>query len=66
MTSVETVTFDSTSASMDERKRTLRLTLANAAYDKRTEYRLVLRDAETQAEVQSIVVVIDRSFTDDF
>lgn len=66
VTSVETVTFDSTSASMDERKRTLRLTLANAAYDKRTEYRLVLRDAETQAEVQSIVVVIDRSFTDDF
>ena len=33
---------------------------------KKTQYRLVLRDAETGIEQQSIQVVIDRAFTDDF
>jgi uncharacterized protein (TIGR02687 family) len=66
VTSVETVIFDSTSDSIDDRKRSIRLELSTGTYDKAKPYRLVLRDTETDAEVQSIPVVIDRSFDDDF
>ena len=66
VTSVETVIFDSTSDSIDDRKRTIRLELSTGEYDKSKPYRLVLRDADTDAEVQSVPVVIDRSFDDDF
>ena len=66
VTSVETVTFDSTSDSIDERKKSIRLELRTGTFDKNTPYRLVLRDVETDAEVQSVAVVIDRSFDDDF
>lgn len=66
VTSVETVTFDSTSTNIDDRKKSLRLELGSGTFDKTTPYRLVLRDIESDAEVQSIPVVIDRSFEDDF
>ena len=66
VTSVATVTFDSASASIEERKKSLRLELRSGTYDKTTAYRLVLRDADSDAEVQSVPVVIDRSFDDDF
>jgi uncharacterized protein (TIGR02687 family) len=66
VTSVESITFDSASDSIEERKKSLRLELGSGTYDKRTPYRLVLRDSESDAEVQSVPVVIDRSFDDDF
>ncbi len=66
VTAIETVTFDSASDSMEERKKTVLVELRSGTFDKRTEYRLILRDAETGAEVQSLPVVIDRSFDDDF
>ena len=66
VTSVETVTFDSTSESIDERKKSIRLELRAGTFDKNKPYRLVLRDFESDAEVQSVPVVIDRSFDDDF
>ena len=66
VTSVETVTFDSPSDSIEERKKTIRFELRKGTYDKATPYRLVLRDVESEAEVQSVPVVIDRSFDDDF
>ena len=66
VTSIETVTFDSASDSIEERKKSIRLELHTGTYDKTTPYRLVLRDAESDAEVQSVPVVIDRSFDDDF
>ncbi|MBT3222011.1 MAG: BREX-1 system phosphatase PglZ type A, partial [Proteobacteria bacterium] len=66
VTSVETVTFESTSSSIDERKKSIRLSLRSGEFDKSKPYRLVLRDADTDAEVQSVAVVIDRSFDDDF
>ena len=66
VTSVETITFDSTSDSIEERKKSIRLELQKGTYDKTNPYRLVLRDAESDAEVQSLSVVIDRSFDDDF
>ena len=63
---METITFDSTSDSIEERKKSIRFELRTGTYDKTTPYRLVLRDAESDAEVQSVPVVIDRSFDDDF
>jgi len=66
VTSVETVTFDSTSDSIEARKKSIRLELRTGSYDKTKPYRLVLRDLENDAEVQSVPVVIDRSFDDDF
>jgi len=66
VTSVETITFDSASDSIDERKKSIRFQLRSGTYDKTTPYRLVLRDTESDAQVQSVPVVIDRSFDDDF
>jgi uncharacterized protein (TIGR02687 family) len=66
VTSVATVVFDSDSDSMEDRKKDVRLDLLSGEFDKKTAYRMVLRDAETEAEVESIPVVIDRSFASDF
>lgn len=66
VTNVETVTFDSCSGNMDERKKWVNLVLVDRPYSKKTPYRLVLRDAETGIEQQSVEVIIDRAFTDDF
>ena len=66
VTTVATLTFDSTSDSIEARTKSIRLELRTGTYDKTTPYRLVLRDAESDAEVQSMPVVIDRSFDDDF
>ena len=66
VTNVETVTFDSTSGHMDERKKWVSLVLRDRPYDKKIRYRLVLRDADTGIEQASVDVIIDRTFTDDF
>ena len=66
VTSVESITFDSASENIGERKKSLLLELRSGTYDKKRPYRLVLRDAESDAEVLSVPVVIDRSFDDDF
>ncbi|MHB1787676.1 MAG: BREX-1 system phosphatase PglZ type A [Acidimicrobiales bacterium] len=66
VTNVETVTFDSVSEKMDERKKWVTLVLRDRPYDKKTPFRLVLRDAETGIEQQSVPVVIDRAISDDF
>lgn len=66
VTNVETVKFDSSSDKLDERKRWVSLVLQDREYDKKTDYRLVLRDAETGIEEQSVPVVVDRAFHDDF
>src|SRR5262249_10894009 len=66
VTNIETITFDSASGNMDERKKWVPLVLQERQYNKTTPYRLVLRDAETGVEQQGVEVVIDRAFTDDF
>jgi uncharacterized protein (TIGR02687 family) len=65
VTNVETVTFDSVSEKMDQRKKWVTLVLQDRPYDKKTAFRLVLRDAEG-VERQSVPVVIDRAFHNDF
>ena len=66
ITDVQSVTFDSTSGDMDERKKWVQLVLKDRQYDKKAAYRLVLRDAETDVEHQSVDVTIDRAYSDDF
>jgi uncharacterized protein (TIGR02687 family) len=66
VTNIESVTFDSGSDKIDERKKWVHLVLQEQQYNKKTPYRLVLRDAETGVEQESVPVVIDRAFTDDF
>lgn len=66
VTSIENVTFDSSSENMADRTKWVNLTLQNIAYKRDKNYRLVLRDAETDIEVQSVNVKIDRAFGEDF
>ena len=66
VTNIATVTFESSSDNLEDRKKSVTLQLRDREYDKKTHYRLVLRDAETDVEQQSVDVIIDRAFTDDF
>ena len=66
VTNIEAVTFDSSSDNMNDRKKWVSLVLLDRQYDKQKPYRLVLREAETGIEQQSVGVTIDRAFTDDF
>ena len=66
VTDLQTVKFDNSSGNLDERKKWIHLVLQDRQYNKSTPYRLVLRDADTGIEQQSVDVIIDRAFTDDF
>lgn len=66
VTDVQTVKFENSSSNLDERKKWVSLVLTERQYNKKTPYRLVLRDVETGIEQQSVEVIIDRAFTDDF
>ena len=66
VTNIEKVTFDSTSDNMDERTKQVVLVLEDRTYNKKTKYRLVLRDADTDIDQSSVDVIIDRAFSDDF
>jgi hypothetical protein len=66
VTDIQSVKFESSSGNLDERKKWVSLVLKELQYNKKTPYRLVLRDAETGIEQQSVEVIIDRAFTDDF
>jgi uncharacterized protein (TIGR02687 family) len=66
VTDIQTVKFDSISGNLDERKKWVNLVLKDRQYSKKSPYRLVLRDVETGIEQQSVEVIIDRAFSDDF
>lgn len=66
VTDLQTVKFDSRSGHLEERKQWVSLVLKDRLYDKKAPYRLVLRDADTGIEQQSVEVTINRAFTDDF
>lgn len=65
VSTIETVAFDSTSSSLDEREYSVTLSLTNKEFDKRTPYSLVLHDADG-VERQRIDVIIDRAYSNDF
>lgn len=66
ISNVVQLTFDSNSSDMNERIKEARLVVESGQYDKKKEYHLVLRDAETQAEVERYPIVIDLAFMNDF
>ena len=66
VSSIETVTFASTSTNLDDRQQSVMLTLQDQQFDKNKRYRLALKDANTDFELQSQDVTIDRAITDDF
>jgi hypothetical protein len=60
------LTFDSTSPMLDERKRSVMLTLAAGSYDRTKDYFLVARDAKTKTEAWRAPLHIDLAFSNDF
>ncbi len=62
----ETVTFDSSSSSIDDRKKKVRLLLKAGEYDKKKEYALVLQDPETKIEYERIAIQIDLAISSEF
>ena len=66
VTNLATAVLDSASDQIDDRKKSVMLVLKSGTFDKNEDFRLILRDVETDAEVLSIPVKIDRSFEDDF
>ena len=66
VSTIETLTFASTSTNLDDRQQSVMLTLQDQQFDKKTRYRLVLKDASTDFELQSHDVTIDRAIADDF
>lgn len=63
---IQTVTFDSISQEMADRKKEMTLTLKNIVFSNTEKYRLIFRNANTDIDEQSIPVRIDRAFTSDF
>jgi uncharacterized protein (TIGR02687 family) len=62
----QTLTFDSTSQLLDERKRSVFLTILSGNYESHKRYDLVMRDAVTKVEVLRQQVQIDLAFGNDF
>jgi uncharacterized protein (TIGR02687 family) len=62
----QALTFDSTSPLMEERKRSLMLTIQSGDYDRNKDYFLVARDAKTKAEAWRTTMRIDLAFSNDF
>lgn len=61
----ETVTFDSSSSSMEERQKSVKLTLMAGPYDNKKEYSLVMRNTD-DTEYDRIPITIDIAFANDF
>ncbi len=66
ISSEETITFDSSSSSMDERKKKVKLPLKSGQLDNKKEYSLVLRNAEDETEYERLPIMIDIAFANDF
>ena len=61
-----TLTFNSTSEKIDERKQTARITLQAGQYPKTGTYALVLIDADTKVEIDRVSFTIDLAISNDF
>lgn len=60
------LTFDSTSQLLDERKRSVFLTVLAGAHDPHRRYDLVMRDSITKVEVLRLPIKVDLAFGSDF
>ena len=66
VSSEETLTFDSSTDSVAERVKQVRLSLAGTDFDRKKDYFLVLKDKDLNIEMERYKVTIDLAFTDDF
>lgn len=62
----QTITFDSTSQLLDERKRSILLTVLSGSYDRNKDYYLIARDAATKVEALRVPLKVDLAFSNDF
>lgn len=62
----ETITFDSGSSSMDERKKSVMLPLKSGPFDNKKTYALVLRNGDDDTEYDRVPIMIDIAFANDF
>lgn len=62
----QTLTFDSISQLMDERKRSVILTVRAGNYERAKDYFLIARDAHTKVEVLRLPLKVDLAFANDF
>ena len=60
------LTLDSTSQMLDERKRSLFVTVKAGSYDRNKDYYLIARDAQTKIEALRQPIRIDLAFSNDF
>ena len=58
--------FDSTTDSVADRVKQVRLSLSGTDFDRKKDYFLVLKDKDLNIEMQRYKVTIDLAFTDDF
>ncbi|HNV58949.1 MAG TPA: BREX-1 system phosphatase PglZ type A [Rhodoferax sp.] len=63
---VQSITFDSTSKLLDERKKSIFLTVLAGAHDPHKSYDLVMRDAVSNIEVLRMPIKVDLAFGNDF
>ena len=66
ISNVQSITFDSASQLLDERKRSVMLTVTAGAHDPHKRYDLVMRDAVTNIEVLRLPIKVDLAFGNDF
>ncbi len=66
ISSEETITFDSSSSSMEDRKKAAKLPLKSGPFDNKKAYALVLRNAEDDTEYDRVPIKIDIAFANDF
>jgi uncharacterized protein (TIGR02687 family) len=62
----QSMTFDSTSQLLNERTKSVFLTIQSGSYDPHKRYDLVMRDATTKVEVLRLPIKIDLAFGNDF
>jgi uncharacterized protein (TIGR02687 family) len=66
ISSEETLTFESASDDMSARVKQASLSLSGAAFDRKHEYFLIIKDKDLNTEIERYKVTIDLAFTDDF
>ena len=66
ISNVQSITFDSTSQLLEERKRSVLLTVLAGAHDPHKRYDLVMRDAVSKVEVLRLPIKVDLAFGNDF
>jgi hypothetical protein len=62
----QTLTLDSASTSMNDRVRSVFLTIRSGNYDRLRDYHLVARDAQSKVEVLRMTVRVDLALSNDF